>query len=464
MHMSWRYNPLPEGMISAISWPWAVVLGLFAALLVTAVVLLAVLLGREKSTQQRLEDQLRDAQEELRESCRRSFMSREETQNLLGSLSRQIMMETDETERRQQALFSAMDEKIERMDHAQESRSAALASAVSQRLQESDQQVEKLRETVDQSLARMSEENARALNQMRQTVDEKLQGTLEKRLSESFRLVSAQLENVSKGLGEMRTLAGGVGDLKKVLTNVKTRGTWGEIQLGALISQILTPGQYEENVAVVPDSPLRVEYAVVLPGRHQQKVYLPIDSKFPLSAYEQLVAESEAGDPIKVQKSQKALEEALLTEGKRISSKYVCPPHTTDFAVMFLPVEGLFAEAMRVRGLAEKLQSDYHVIPCGPTTLSALLSSLQVGFRTLAVEERSAEVWKMLTALQTDFTAFCGMLEAARSRMRQAAESIDRAAARSRSIESRLRAAEDLPAGGAPLPPEASPGQTVPPS
>ena len=448
---------MPEGMISTFSWPWAAVLGLFALLLITAVVLLAVLLGRQKSQQRVMDEKLLRAQEEIRESCRRSFMSREETLNLLNALSRQIMMETDETERRQQALFSDMDEKIERLDHTQEGRSAALASAVSQRLKESDQQVEKLRETVDRSLMRLSEENARQLTQMRQTVDEKLQGTLEKRLSESFRIVSAQLENVSRGLGEMRTLAGGVGDLKKVLTNVKTRGTWGEIQLGALISQLLAPGQYEENVQVIPDSPLRVEYAVVLPGKRQQKIYLPIDSKFPLSAYEQLVADSETGDQAKVQKAQRALEEALLTEGKRISSKYVSPPHTTDFAVMFLPIEGLFAEAMRVRGLAERLQNEYHVIPCGPTTLSALLSSLQVGFRTLAVEERSTEIWKMLTALQEDFSAFCGMLEAARSRMRQAAESIDRAAARSHAIESRLRAAEDLPAGGTPIPPADSP-------
>ncbi len=442
---------MPDGMFTGFSWPWAAVPGLFALLLLAVLILLAVLLGRQKKQQRVLDEKLLRAQEDIKETCRRSFMSREETESLLSGLSRQLMMETDETERRQQALFSEMDEKIGRMDHAQESRSAALAAAVSQRLRESDGQVEKLRETLDQSIRRLSEENARQLTQMRQTVDEKLHDTLEKRLSESFRIVSAQLENVSRGLGEMRTLAGGVGDLKKVLSNVKTRGIWGEIQLGALIAQILTPGQYEENVQVVPGSPLRVEYAVVLPGKRDQKVYLPIDSKFPLSAYEQLVADSETGSQEKVLKSQKALEEALLTEGRRISGKYVFPPYTTDFAIMFLPVEGLFAEAMRVRGLAERLQNEYRVIPCGPTTLSALLSSLQVGFRTLAVEERSAEVWKMLTALQADFSAFCGMLESAQSRMRQAAESIDRAAARSRSIESRLRAAEDLPGT---LPPE----------
>ena len=437
---------MPEEMLSGSAWLWAA--GALGLLLMILILLLSVLLRRQKRQQRSLEQKLLYAQEELRESSRRSFMSREETESLLSGLSRQVMMETDETERRQQALFSAMDEKIDRVDHAQESRSAALASALSQRLMASDQQVEKLRETMDASLALMRQENAAQLTQMRQTVDEKLHDTLEKRLSESFRVVSAQLESVSKGLGEMRTLAGGVGDLKKVLTNVKTRGAWGEIQLGALISQILTADQYEENVQVVPGSPLRVEYAVVLPGKREQKVYLPIDSKFPLSAYEQLAADSETGDPARVRQSQKALEDALLAEGKRISGKYISPPYTTDFAVMFLPVEGLFAEAMRVRGLAERLQNELHVIPSGPTTLSALLSSLQVGFKTLAVEERSAEVWKALTALKTDFSAFCGMLESAQSRMRQASESIDRAAARSRSIESRLRAAEELPAPG----------------
>ena len=436
---------MPDGLFSGNAWGSAGVFLLLSALgFLVIIILLMVLLSRQKAQQRRTEEKLLQAQEDIKEASRRALMSREETESLLSGLSRQIMMETDETERRQQALHTAMDEKIDRVDHAQESRSTALAAAISQRLRESDEQIEKLRVSTEQSLQRIREENSRQLDQMRRTVDEKLSDTLEKRLSESFRLVSAQLENVSKGLGEMRSLAGGVSDLKKVLANVKTRGIWGEVQLGALISQILTPGQYEENAQVVPGNPLRVEYAVLLPGK-REKVFLPIDSKFPLSAYEQLVAAGETADRDRIQKAQKALEDALLTEGKRISGKYIAPPHTTDFAVMFLPVEGLFAEAMRVRGLSERLQNEYHVIPCGPTTLSALLSSLQVGFKTLAVEERSAEVWKMLTALQADFASFCGMLEAAQSRMRQAAESIDRAAARSRSIESRLRAAEDLP-------------------
>ena len=422
-----------------------------AAVLLTA--LLTVLVIAQSISHRRrlraLSERLLRAQAETDEKNARAFMSREEAQSLLGNLSRQVTMETDETERRHQALFTAMDGRIERLDRAGETRSAQLAGALAQRLSQTDAQVEKLRDTMDQSLNALRQENARQLDQMRQTVDEKLQTTLDKRLAESFRAVSSQLESVSRGLGEMRTLAGGVDDLKKVLTNVKTRGIWGEMQLGALIGQVLIPGQYEENVQVVPESPLRVEYAVVLPGRTGEKVYLPIDSKFPLSTYERLLEENENGGREQIRAARKALEDALVTEGKRISGKYICPPHTTDFAVMFLPVEGLFAEALRIQGLSETLQTRYRVIIAGPTTLSALLNSLQVGFRTLQVEQRSREVWQTLNHLQEDFARFCELLEAARARMRQATESIDRAAAATRTIESRLRSAEALPEPGA---------------
>ena len=280
---------------------------------------------------------------------------------------------------------------------------------------------------------------------MRQTVDEKLHETLNKRLGESFSLVNERLEQVYKGLGEMQSLATGVGDLKRVLSNVNTRGIWGEVQLGTLLSQMLAPGQYAENVAVVPGSAERVEFAVILPGKDDtHKIYLPIDSKFPMEDYDRLLTAVDGGDPTQVNAASNELCGAIRTEAKRIAKKYIVPPYTTDFAVMFLATEGLYAEALRSRGLMEELQQNQRVLIAGPSTLSALLSSLQLGFRTLAIEQRSAEVWQLLGAVKIEFGRFSDLLDQTQQRLRQAGETIEKASVRTRAINRRLRDVEAL--------------------
>ena len=281
-------------------------------------------------------------------------------------------------------------------------------------------------------------ENERQLGEMRRTVDQRLSESLDKKLDSSFAQVSQRLESVYKGLGEMHTLASGVGDLKKVLTNVKTRGIWGEMQLGSLIRQVLAPGQYEENVAVVPGSPDRVEFAVCLPDQSGGMVYLPVDSKFPQEDYVRLVDASQAGDAAAADAARRALEKRLKDEAKKISSKYVSPPSTTDFAIMFLPIEGLYAEALQTPDLVDSLQRDFRIIIAGPGTFAAMLNALQMGFRTLAIEKRSGEVWRLLGEIKTDFARFTEMLEATRRRLDQAGESIDSAVSRTRTIRKKL--------------------------
>ncbi len=308
---------------------------------------------------------------------------------------------------------------------------------------EQNEQLNRSLTQVDTRLEQMRQQNDRQLTEMRKTVDEKLTETLDRRLTESFAQVSQRLEQVYKGLGEMQTLAAGVGDLKKVLTNVKTRGIWGEMQLGTLLSQILSPEQYEANVAVIPGSSERVEYAVKLPGKGDAVVYLAIDSKFPQEDYMRLVDASKAGNAAATEEARKALQQALKTEAKRIAGKYVKPPHTTDFAIMFLPVEGLYAEAVQSPELMESLQREQRVLVAGPSTFAALLNALQMGFRTLAIEKRSGEVWKLLRAVKQDFGLFADTLEKTQQRLRQASESIDSAFVRTRSIERRLGSMEE---------------------
>lgn len=289
-------------------------------------------------------------------------------------------------------------------------------------------------------------ENERQLGEMRRTVDQRLSESLDKKLDSSFAQVSQRLESVYKGLGEMHTLASGVGDLKKVLTNVKTRGIWGEMQLGSLIRQVLAPGQYEENVAVVPGSPDRVEFAVCLPDQSGGMVYLPVDSKFPQEDYVRLVDASQAGDAAAADAARRALEKRLKDEAKKISSKYVSPPSTTDFAIMFLPIEGLYAEALQTPDLVDSLQRDFRIIIASPGTFAAMLNALQMGFRTLAIEKRSGEVWRLLGEIKTDFARFTEMLEATRRRLDQAGESIDSAVSRTRTIRKKLSDIEtDVP-------------------
>lgn len=310
--------------------------------------------------------------------------------------------------------------------------------------QSSEARTQQLADRLEARLSGIAESNERRLDDMRRLIDEQLSGTLEKRLSQSFQQVSRQLEQVYKGLGEMQTLAGGVGDLKKVLTGVKTRGVWGEIQLGRLLGDTLTEGQYLENTPVVPGSSERVEFAVRLPGRDGAGLLLPIDSKFPLDAFRHLVDESETGDKARADKAALLLQRAVLDQAKKISEKYVKPPYTTDFALMFLPIESLYAEVMRRESLAEEARTRFHVVIAGPSTLSALLNSLSLGFRTLSIEQRTGEVWQLLGTLRGEFLRFGDTLERMRQRLDQATGELDTATARSRAITRRLNELEDL--------------------
>ena len=308
-------------------------------------------------------------------------------------------------------------------------------------ISENERRLEALRESLEKNLRFLQEENSKKLDQMRQVVDEKLHATLERRLGESFNLISERLEAVYKGLGEMQKLASGVDDLKRVFTNVKTRGTWGEVQLGNLLEQILTSDQYAENVATREGSNDRVEFAIKLPGRDDagSVVWLPIDAKFPQEDYLRLLDARDKADAGLAEEAVKALEKRIRTEAKNIREKYVDPPHTTDFAILFLPIEGLFAEVLRRPGLAESLQADFRVVVTGPTTLTALLNSLQMGFRTLAIEKRTSDVWKLLGAVKSQFSDFGDLLDKTQKKLKEASNSIENASRKSRVIQRKLR-------------------------
>jgi DNA recombination protein RmuC len=308
--------------------------------------------------------------------------------------------------------------------------------------------------TVEARLKQIQEDNSRQLDQMRATVDEKLQGTLEKRLGESFKQVSERLEQVHKGLGEMQTLASGVGDLKRALTNVKIRGGWGEIQLEALLEEILAPEQFDRNVRTNEASDERVEFAIKLPGKDdgsKDPIWLPIDAKFPIEDYQRLVDAQERADSEAAEVSSRMLVTRIKGCAKDICDKYICPPKTTDFGIMFLPTEGLYAEVVRRTGLVETIQRECRVVIAGPTTIAALLNSLQMGFRSLAIQKRSSEVWKLLGAVKTEFGKFGDVLDGVKKKLEQATNTMDGAARRSRAIERRLRTVEDLPPSEAQL-------------
>lgn len=310
---------------------------------------------------------------------------------------------------------------------------------------QNEQKLDNIRSTIAKNLASIQEDNGKRLDEMRKTVDEKLQKTLEDRIGQSFKLVSERLEQVYRGLGEMQTLATGVGDLKKVLTNVKTRGILGEIQLGAILEQMLSPEQYDKNVETRQDSGLRVEYAIKMPYDDGTFVYLPIDAKFPTDAYSKLSEAYEAGEPALIDAASSELVARIKRFAKDIKEKYIDPPHTTDFAIMFLPTEGLYAEVVR-QGLVEVLQRDYQVSIAGPTTMAALLNSLQMGFRTLAIQKRSSEVWKVLAAVRTEFDKFGSTLAQAQQRITQANDELDKlVGVRTRQIQRKLKDVTVLP-------------------
>jgi DNA recombination protein RmuC len=393
----------------------------------------------------------------VRETVERQLTSGREEQ------SRGLTESTGSLERKFQELRTTTDVRLEQLSETQQSAlkesRTEQTNAFTQLSQAIEARLELLRNAVEQKLAQIQADNSTQLEQMRKTVDEKLQGTLEKRLGESFKLVSERLELVHKGLGEMQTLASGVGDLKKVLTNVKTRGTWGEMQLANLLEQVLTPDQFACNVATRPGSSERVEFAIKLPGRNEAdgtQVWLPIDAKFPKEDYERLVEASEQADAAALEIAAAQLESRIRAEARSIRDKYVEPPYTTDFALLYLPVEGLYAEVLRRPGLQDALQREFRVTVTGPTVLSALLNSLQMGFRTLAIEKRSSEVWSVLAAVKSEFGKFGDVMGKVQKKLQEASNVIDSASIRTRAIERRLKDVQGLPSAAeisAPLEP-----------
>jgi DNA recombination protein RmuC len=347
--------------------------------------------------------------------------------------------------------FSAVETRLASIESGQ-SRFDGVLQAFATQLgtgsESTERRMDALRKAVEDRLAALQADNSAKLDQMRATVDERLQATLETRLGESFRAVSERLEQVHRGLGEMQALASGVGDLKKVLTNVKTRGTWGEVQLGALLEQVLAPGQYEANVATRPGSAERVEFAIKMPGREGDDagvVWLPVDAKFPQEDYQRLIEAADRGDADAVETAARQLEARIKLSARDIHDKYLDPPHTTDFGVLFLPTEGLYAEVLRRPGLADAVQRDARVVVAGPTTLWAILNSLQMGFRTLAIEKRSSEVWSVLGVVKTQFAKFGELLGGVQKKLQEASNKMDDVARKSRTIERKLRVVQELP-------------------
>lgn len=339
-----------------------------------------------------------------------------------------------------EALVSRQDLLIDAVQHTMDGIRSDLTAANLQ----TDQKLDFMRRGLESALTQIRRENLSQIQEIRTTVDEKLQDMLEKKLSDSFAQVSQQLEQVYKGLGEMQTLASGVGDLKRVLSNVKTRGILGEIQLGAILEQMLSPEQYATNVAVRKGSAANVEFAIKLPGGSDGPVWLPIDSKFPLDAYEKLLDAQEKADMSAVEQAAKELRARIRGFAKDIHDKYIAPPETTDFAIMFLPSEGLYAEAVRI-GMIEQLQREFKVSIAGPTTMGALLNSLQMGFRTLAIQKRSSEVWNVLSAVKTEFDTFGTVLEATQKRILQANDELDKlVGVRTRKIQNTLKNVQTL--------------------
>ncbi|MBL7173937.1 MAG: DNA recombination protein RmuC [Pseudomonadota bacterium] len=397
-----------------------------------AVVLLIILLrNASKDRTERVEQAIR---EEFR-------FSREESARAARDLREEVAAA-------QKASIETMIQTIAEMGKLQRNQLESVEKRIQGLTDSNEARMEKLRDTLDAQLKSLQEGNEKKLDQMRQTVDEKLQSTLEKRLGQSFKLVSERLEAVQRGLGEMQNLASGVGDLKRVLTNVKARGTWGEVQLGALLEQILTPAQYDKNVQTREGSREMVEYAIRLPGPDKDmrsSVWLPIDSKFPQEDYLRLASAADAADVDAVEKATAALTRSVQSSAKEIADKYLDPPRTTDFAIMFLPTEGLYAEVLRQPGLMEKIQQTFRVVVAGPTTLSAILSSLRMGFRTLAIEKRSSEVWKILAAVKTEFGKFGDVLTRVKKQLDTASNTIDQTNVRTKAMQRKLRTVEQLP-------------------
>ncbi len=438
----------------------ALLLLILLALLV-AVVLLVVLLRRRPDAlldahnarlQQALRDEQRDGRGELRQQLDSLSSAQEQRIENFGARLDALTVRTDQ---RLDVLRAALTEDAQKGRLESAGGQQQFAEHLGTRLRElgdrNTQTLGELRATLESQLKALQADNAHKLEQMRATVDEKLQSTLEARLGASFKLVSERLEAVQRGLGEMQTLATGVGDLKRVLNSVKDRGGWGEVQLEAILEQTLTHEQFERGVRVRPGGGETVDFAVRLPGRGEgaAQVWLPIDAKFPREDYERLLDAQERGELDGVRSAGAQLERAIRVQAKSVSEKYVVPPHTTDFAIVFLPTEGLFAETIRRPGLIDALQREHRVVIAGPTTFTALLNSLQMGFRTLAIEQRSSEVWQLLGAVKTEFGKFATVLEKANAQLDTVQNSIKAAGVRTRAIERQLRGVESLPGGEA---------------
>ena len=401
------------------------------------------------AAQERLERELRH---DVAESAR---ATRQELQLSLATFQQALLQQGGETTRTQNAQLDAVAQQLGLLQRS-------LADALNQQLQglseANARRLAEVRATLESQLAQLQQTNAAKLDEMRQTVDEKLQQTLQARLGESFRQVAERLEQVHKGLGEMQTLAQGVGDLQRVLSNVKTRGVFGEVQLEALLEQVLAREQYARQVETRPRSNLRVDFAVRFPGRGDggAPVWLPIDAKFPRDDYERLLDAHERADAAAAEIASKALEARIRHEARSIAENYLAPPHTTDFAILFLPVESLYAEVLRRPGLMDALQRDWRVTLAGPTTLLAMLNSLQMGFRTLALEQQASEVWRVLGAVKTEFERYGEWVARIREQVHKAADTLDKADTRTRQMRRALRGVEALPEAQAQalLPPE----------
>ena len=374
------------------------------------------------------------------------LLRRQRTQQMASGSTEARLKTLEELLRSEEKSSAALQARQDVLAQSVETSLSRLHSQQADAAMQTEQKLEQLRRSMTESLNHMQTASQLQLDGIRRTVDEKLQETLDRKLSESFQQVSQRLEAVYKGLGEMQSLAAGVGDLKKVLSNVKTRGILGEIQLGAILEQILSPEQYAANVATKKGSQANVEYAVRLPGSDGRPVWLPVDAKFPLDAYQQLLDAYDAADPALVDSAKKMLFQRVKGFAREVHAKYIDPPNTTDFAILFIPTEGLYAELIR-GGMAETLQRDYQVTLAGPTTMSALLNSLQMGFRTLAIQKRSGEVWKVLGAVKTEFNTFASVLESTQKRLAQAGDDLDKlVGVRTRKIQSTLKQVEALPA------------------
>ena len=427
---------------------------LLLILVAIAVVLLAVLVLRRPEARigDLLERALRDEQREGRGELREQLEGLSRAQEVrIDGFARSLADLSTRTDQRLDVLRDTLTEDARkgRLDASESQQRFAdtLGQRLNELTQRNEQRIGEMRATLEDRLKELQADNAQKLEQMRATVDEKLQATLTQRLDASFSLVSERLEAVQRGLGEMQQLATGVGDLKRVLSNVKDRGGWGEVQLENLLEQVLTAEQFARSVKVRPDGNEAVDFAIRLPGRQDGDVpvWLPIDAKFPREDYEKLIEARERGDADAMRIAATQLERAIKVQAKSINEKYVVPPHTTDFAVLFLATEGLYAEAIRRPGLVDALQRDYRIVIAGPTTLAALLNSLQMGFRTLAIEKRSSEVRVLLGAVKTEFGKFATVLEKANSQLDTVQNSIKQAGVRTRAIERQLRGVEALP-------------------